>query len=167
MTSGNFSRTQAVASPIRATDRDRDATIGVIQASFTVGRLSRDEHDARVAQALAAQTYADLDLLTADLPGRPGYPDAPGVPMPRRTNGMAIASLVCGAAQPVTGMLTTIPAIVFGHVARRQIQRNGEDGGELAKWGLILGWAGLTAIIMAVLAIVAFVLLIAASVSGS
>jgi hypothetical protein len=131
-----------VGPPVRATDRDRDATIDVLQESYATGRLTADEHAARVGQAMAARTYADLDRLTADLPRRPFYPDAPRPPLPRRTNGYAVAALVCGAAQPLTGMVSTIPAIVFGHVARRQIRETGEDGGAMATWGLILGWAG-------------------------
>jgi hypothetical protein len=66
------------------------------------------------------------------------------------TNGLAIASLACGLAQFVFGPLATIPAIVFGHVARHQIKRTGEQGGGLALAGLILGWA---AVILAVLLI--------------
>jgi hypothetical protein len=160
MTSPSYGRAGVPGPPIRATDRDRDATIGVLQACYSQGRLSKDEHDARVGRALAAHTYAELDTLTADLPERPGYPDAPVVPGPRHTNGLAVASLVCGLAQPFTGMLSTIPAIALGHVARGQIRRTGEDGRALATWGLILGWAGLAAALAFVLAIVVVVLLV-------
>ena len=58
-----------------------------------------------------------------------------------RTNGLAIASLACGLAQFMFGPLTAIPAIVFGHVARHQIKRTGEQGAGLALAGLVLGWA--------------------------
>jgi hypothetical protein len=139
--------------PVRATDRDRDATIEVLQESYATGRLTADEHAARVGQAMAARTYADLDRLTVDLPRRPFYPDAPRPALPRRTNGYAVAALVCGAAQPLTGMVSTIPAIVFGHVARRQIRETGEDGSALATWGLILGWAGAAVATLVVLLI--------------
>ncbi len=44
-----------------------------------------------------------------------------------------------------------IPAIVFGHVARRQIKRTGEQGAGLALAGLILGWA---TVILAIVLIV-------------
>jgi Domain of unknown function (DUF1707)/Domain of unknown function (DUF4190) len=143
--------------PIRATDRDRDAAIEVVQASYTEGRLTRAEHDTRIGQVLAAPTYAELDQLIADLPRRPVYPDAPVPPQPRHTNGLAVAALICGVSQPLTGMLTTIPAIVLGHVARGQIRRRGDDGESLANWGLMLGWAGLTATLVLVVAIVAIV----------
>jgi hypothetical protein len=143
--------------PIRATDRDRDAAIEVVQASYTEGRLTRDEHDTRIGQVLSAQTYTELDMLTADLPGRPMYPDVPMAAQPRHTNGLAVAALICGVAQPLTGMLSTIPAIVLGHAARGQIRRRGDDGESLANWGLMLGWAGLTATLVLVLALVAIV----------
>ena len=77
------------------------------------------------------------------------------VPPGRRDlNGFAVAALICGAAQPVTGLLTTLPAIAFGHIARSQIKRSGQDGRALATWGLALGWAGLAVIALLVLAVV-------------
>jgi hypothetical protein len=51
----------------------------------------------------------------------------------------------------MVGPLATIPAIVFGHLARHQIKRTGEQGAGLALAGLILGWA---AVVLAVLLIV-------------
>jgi len=167
--SGGFSQfkpDRAPTVPIRATDRDRDAAIGVLQASYTEGRLSKPEHDARIGRALAAQTYAELDQLTADLAGRPLYPDAPAISRPQHTNGLAIAALACGVAQPFTGMLTTIPAIVLGHVARGQIRRTSEDGRSMATWGMALGWAGLAAVVMFILAILAIVVVVAQSAPG-
>lgn len=147
--------------PLRATDRDREAAVTVLQACYTEGRLTKDEHDARIGLALAAQTYADLDSLTLDLPQRPVYPDAPVAAGPRHTNRLAIAALVCGLAQPFTLGLSTIPAIAFGHVARGQIRRTRDDGSGMATWGLALGWAGLglvlLVVLLAALAAVAFV----------
>jgi uncharacterized membrane protein len=156
-----------VGPPVRATDRDRDAAIDVLQESYATGRLTSDEHAARVSQAMTGRTYADLDRLTLDLPRRPFYPDAPRPAARRRTNGFAVAALACGAAQPLTGMLTTIPAIVFGHVARRQIRETGEDGSVMATWGLILGWAGVAAIVLVALLFLIAAVLITRSVSGS
>jgi len=40
----------------------------VLKAAFVQGRLSKDEFDLRVGQALASRTFADLAVLTADLP---------------------------------------------------------------------------------------------------
>jgi hypothetical protein len=57
------------------------------------------------------------------------------------TNALAIAALICGAAQFLTG-ITFIPAIVLGHIARRQIRRTREQGDGMALAGLILGYIG-------------------------
>ena len=166
MTTGSFSRERAPSPQLRVTDRDRDAAVGVIQDSYAAGRLTKAEHDTRVGHAIAALTYEQLDQLTADLPGRPAYPDAPVAVAPRRTNGLAVAALVCGIAQPFTGMITTIPAIALGHVARSQIRRSGEDGRSMATWGLALGWAGLAAVLVAILLFVALIALVAHATGG-
>ena len=68
-----------------------------------------------------------------------------------KTNGLALASLACGFAQFLFGPPVAIPAIVFGHVARRQIKRTGEQGAGLALAGLVLGWA---TVILAIVLIV-------------
>jgi hypothetical protein len=54
----------------RASHADREQVIGMLQTAFVQGRLTKDEFDSRVGQALAARTYADLTPLTADLPAR-------------------------------------------------------------------------------------------------
>ena len=72
-----------------------------------------------------------------------------------RINGLAAASLACGLAQFVFGPVVAVPAIVFGHVARHQIKRTGEQGAGLALAGLILGWA--TVILGIILLLIAFI----------
>ena len=104
-------------------------------------------------------------------PGQPNYgpqqpyppyqgPYPPALP----TNGLAIASLVCGVGTFVIG-LSFIPAIICGHIARRQIRQTGEQGGGLALAGLILGYVGGALFIAAVLAIVFLVTKVSSSVS--
>ena len=122
---------------MRAADADRDRVVEVLNTAFSEGRLSKDEHDGRLENAFSAHTYADLDQLVIDLPAE----RATAVTPVAKTNGLAIASLACGLALFVFGPLTAIPAIVFGHVARHQIKRTGEQGAGLALAGLILGWA--------------------------
>jgi hypothetical protein len=53
---------------LRAAHVDRDRVVATLKAAFVQGRLNKDELDARVGQALAARTYAELAALTADLP---------------------------------------------------------------------------------------------------
>ena len=40
----------------------------MLKAAFMQGRLAKEEFDLRVGQALASRTYADLAVLTADVP---------------------------------------------------------------------------------------------------
>ena len=122
---------------MRAADADRDRVVEVLNMAYSEGRLSKDEYDSRLENALSARTYADLDQLVTDLPAA----RATAVTPVAKTNGLAIASLACGLALFVFGPPTAIPAIVFGHVARHQIKRTGEQGAGLALAGLILGWA--------------------------
>jgi hypothetical protein len=122
---------------MRACDADRDRVVEFLNVAYSEGRLSKDEFDDRLQNALSARTYADLDQIVTDLPAA----RRAAVPPVYATNGYAIASLACGLAQFMFGPLATIPAIVFGHLARYQIKRTGEQGAGLALAGLILGWA--------------------------
>ena len=131
---------------MRAADADRDRVVGFLNSAYTEGRLSKDEHDARLESALSARTYADLDQIVTDLPVAPATMVTPVtktslVTPLAKTNGLALASLACGLAQFAFGPLATIPAIVCGHMARSQIKRTGEQGSGMALAGLILGWA--------------------------
>jgi hypothetical protein len=138
---------------------DRDRAVEVLATAYTEGRLTKDEHDARVEQAMTASTFADLDVVVADLPGgKPGYPPVyPPTDTPTdRTNALAIASLVCGVAQMLFWPFATIPAVVLGHVARNQIRRSGEQGSGLALAGLILGWVGVGFALLAALGVILF-----------
>jgi hypothetical protein len=42
----------------------------MLKVAFVQGRLTKDEFDSRVGQALTARTYAELAVLAADLPAR-------------------------------------------------------------------------------------------------
>jgi hypothetical protein len=140
---------------MRASTMDRDRGVELLARAYTEGRLTKDEHDARVERAMTASTFADLDAVVADLPGGRLVPPPPPAPPPAlRTNGLAIASLVCGVAQMMLWPLATIPAVVLGHVARSQIRRTGEQGAGLALAGLILGWIGIGFAVLATIGIV-------------
>jgi Domain of unknown function (DUF4190) len=92
--------------------------------------------------------------------GPPGYgPYGP----PARTNGLAIASLVCSLA----GLITCISApvgVVLGHLAKRQIRETGEQGEGLATAGL---WVGYIVSVLGILAIVFYVVVIVWAVNHS
>jgi hypothetical protein len=134
---------------LRASTADREHAIDVLKTGFAEGRLTKDEYDARAGRAFAARTVGDLAVLTADLPG--GLPSAPVWPAPARTSGLAVAALLCGLGQPFTGFLSTIPAILLGHMARREIRRTGERGMGVATFGLAMGWIGASLLLFIVL----------------
>ena len=60
--------TQAAAAGLRASRADRERVIDLLKAAFAQGRLDRNEFDARIGQALASRTYAELAAITADIP---------------------------------------------------------------------------------------------------
>jgi hypothetical protein len=65
---------------LRTSRADREHVIGVLQLAFVQGRLSRDEFEARIGQTLVSRTYAELSVVTADLP-----PLLVGSQLPRMT----------------------------------------------------------------------------------
>lgn len=165
---------------MRATDADRESVRQVLQDAHAQGRLSWDEFDSRSTALVNAQTYGQLAELTSDLANRiPGAPSQGYQPQSfgpqsfgpqsfgaqpfgaqpfgaqRPTNGLAIASLVCGGSQIFFWFLTGIPAIVFGHLARRQIRQTGEAGDAMALTGMILGYIGVAlAVLFAVIIVI-------------
>jgi len=52
---------------LRASDADRDQVAVLLSAAYAEGRLTREEHDERLEQVLAARTFDELVPLTADL----------------------------------------------------------------------------------------------------
>lgn len=86
--------------------------------------------------------YQPLTELT---PAPPVY--RPPVMMPQvagATNGLAVASLICGVASYVMfPFAAAVLAIVFGHIARAQVRRTGQGGSGMAIAGLVLGYVNL------------------------
>jgi hypothetical protein len=146
---------------LRASTADRDNAVEVLKAGYAEGRLSKEEYEARAEQAFTARTLGDLARVTADLPNGSAAAAPPLRSAPARTNPLAIGSLACGIGQVFLGPLPTIPAIVLGHMARREIRRTGEDGVGLATAGLVLGWIGAALTVLTCLFVVMLVALIA------
>lgn len=152
---------------LRVSDADRERTADVLRGAFVEGRLDQDELDTRLGHAYTARTYADLAAQTVDLPAphpsspallaQPGSqalrPHAPAAE--ETTNGLAVASLVCALMQVFSFGITSIPAVVLGHVARGQIRRTGERGGGMATAGLVLGWLGIAFLVLIVAGVTA------------
>jgi hypothetical protein len=53
---------------LRASHTDRDGVVGTLKSAYVLGFVTKDEFDARVSQTLAARTYAELAVVTTDLP---------------------------------------------------------------------------------------------------
>lgn len=83
-------------------------------------------------------------------------PVAPA-PVPQGNDGKAIASLVCGIVW-VCG-LASVPAVVLGHLSRRDAKRAGREPSGLSLAGLILGYVGLAgAVVLIALGALGFAL---------
>jgi len=121
---------------LRACHADREQVIGVLKAAFVQGRLGTDELDARVGQALAARTHADLAKLTADLPAGPAAAEPPSqpartrAPRPVRT----AAWLMClGAALTLAAAATVL--VTLGGVRSAAVQDVDFTGG---RWHIFM-----------------------------
>jgi Domain of unknown function (DUF1707) len=71
---------------LRASDADREQVATVLSTAYAEGRLTREEHDERIDQLMAAKTFDDLLPITHDLVvvGTPS-PVAPPQPTSRFT----------------------------------------------------------------------------------
>ncbi len=97
---------------LRASHADREQVIDVLKAAFVQGRLTKAELDARVGQAFASRTYADLAALTADVPA--GLADA--VPAGRAARARtrppvnnAAKAAICVAIAVAVAVIVSIP----------------------------------------------------------
>ena len=68
MTTGPADEKSLLPDRLRASHIDREQAISDLQAAFVQGRLTSDEFDTRVGQALASRTRAQLTAITADIP---------------------------------------------------------------------------------------------------
>ena len=61
----------ALRGNLRASDEDREHVVDRLRSAAAEGRLAVHELEQRVATALRARTYAELDATVRDLPGAP------------------------------------------------------------------------------------------------
>jgi hypothetical protein len=150
----------------RASDADREAAAARLRVASVEGRIDAEELEQRLAEAYRARTMAELDRVVADLfppPPPPPPPQPAPVPYsgpyppvqyapPAPTNGLAVASLVAGLMW--IGWFGSVFAVIFGHMALKQLARGGghEQGRGLAIAGLVLGYVGIGALVLITLA---------------
>lgn len=110
------------AEPVRIGDAERDQAVSSLGDHFAAGRLTREEFDTRVDEAMAARYDGDLRPLFADLPRSEPAPVAvaasPQVPAMRSVTPMLLASLLpflmVGAV--VTAVVLSAPWLLWGFV---------------------------------------------------
>lgn len=140
---------------MRAGDADRERAADLLKAALGEGRLDYAEHRRRLDAVMACHTYGELQAQVADLPAGPVpfsitapsplqpvhvNPWARYAPVPARpVEPLAKAALILGILAPFTS-ITSLPAIITGHIALARIRQTGDDGRSLAIVGLTLGW---------------------------
>ena len=115
---------------LRASDADREHVVGTLKAAYVDGLVTKDEFDSRVSQTFASRTYAQLALITADLPAGLAAAPPPQRPGPAQANPPARANLTPGErAIMATGLLAALALVVA-------LLAGGGVGGLLALGGL-------------------------------
>lgn len=138
----------------RISHEDRDRASALLGASLADGRLDQAEFERRIESVYGATTtYGELWQVVFDLPGAedlmprspaPVLPVPPVMmyPVPRNTNGFAVASLVSSLVGFPTLGFGFVLGVVFGHVARAQIRETSDGGAGLSTAGLVIGYLG-------------------------
>jgi Domain of unknown function (DUF1707) len=116
--------TQAAAAGrggLRTSRADRDQVIEVLKAAFVQGRLTKDEFEARIDQALTSRTYAELAAVTADIPA--GLTDTqrvhefepPRRPARTRTRVSMNTAVTAGAFVAIATNVGVVGALIIGN----------------------------------------------------
>ena len=90
---------------------------------------------------------------------QPGIAQSSASVQQRESNGLALASLICGILSFFFGVLTAIPAVICGHMALGQLKRFPErfdvNARSMSIAGLVMGYIfiGLTVLFLAVIVI--------------
>jgi hypothetical protein len=95
---------------LRASHADREQVIGVLKAAFVQGRLTKAELDARVGQTFASRTYADLAVLTADLPAGLARNRQPARAQARPPMNKAAKAAICAVIAIAVPVILTVLA---------------------------------------------------------
>lgn len=115
---------------LRASHADRERVVGTLKAAYVHGLVTKDEFDARVSQTFASRTYAELALITADIPAGLTAAPPPLKPGPAQANPAAHANLTPGERTIMaTGLLAALALVVA-------LLIGGAPGGLLALGGL-------------------------------
>jgi hypothetical protein len=105
---------------LRASHADRERVIGTLKAAYVYGLVTKEEFDSRVAQTFAARTYAELAVITADIPAGLAPAPPPLRPAPAKVNPPAHTSPGSGdrafmAMAALAGVLVFVAAFFAGN----------------------------------------------------
>jgi DUF1707 SHOCT-like domain len=99
---------------LRAAHADRERVVGVLKTAFVRGLLDKQEFDERVTRAFASRTYAELAVVTADLPADlPAAAPPPPAPV-RKAEGQKEEWLTMKRAAAVSALLLAVVGLVAG-----------------------------------------------------
>jgi len=148
---------------LRASRADREQAVELLKAAFVEDRLTKEELDTRVGQALTSRIYADLAAVTADIPagliaGEPREPvRVEGRPPMSKTAKAGISVAVAAAAPAVLslvigplafvmfapfyvmGLLVAGAQILFTRYDKRSCKQPPPDSGRPADFPLTAG----------------------------
>jgi hypothetical protein len=105
---------------LRASHADRERVIGTLTAAYAYGLVTKDEFDARVSQTFAARTYAELAVITADIPAGLAPAPPPLRPAPATANPPVAANVTARdraiMAAVIIGGLAMVAGLFAGPV---------------------------------------------------
>jgi hypothetical protein len=102
---------------LRAAQADREQAVTVLKAAYAQGRLTKDELEARAGQAFASRTYAELAVLTADLPAASPAVTGSDAPWPRRSGVCLLAAIALVEGAYLADNFLLIVAAFFALIA--------------------------------------------------
>jgi hypothetical protein len=97
---------------MRASHADRERVIDTLKAAYVYGLVTKDEFDERASQTFAARTYAELAVITADIPAGLAPAPSPLRPVPAKANPPAPAR-----AQLRPGQRAVVATVILAGLA--------------------------------------------------
>jgi hypothetical protein len=115
---------EVARSELRASHEDRDRVVEVLRVSAGDGRLTAEELDERLEQAMTARTYGELAKLVADLPAAGSVAGAPAPPAPRAKE---VVHLDCGSGHTIKNGRWVVPQRIEARVRSGHVKLDFTD----------------------------------------
>lgn len=136
MTAEREDGTAGALGRLRTSLAEREKATDVLKAAFIQGRLTKEEFDLRVGQVFASRTYAELNMVTADIPDGvlSAWPPAGHVDEPGKVLSFKVAARL--------GAVGAVPSMASATVVLMQ-----QSTGVPTVFGVLL--VGLTGVVVA------------------